>query len=99
MSDSRKKISKTDTLIDWDIDGETVKKTTSERIKEVHSQVHQKTREGDFIRSSGYSKKKNGSIQASARVEPKESLPMEDQISPENVVEYTNTNGESFYLR
>ena len=71
MSDSRKKISKTDTLIDWDIDGETVKKTISERIKEVHSQAHQKTREGDFIRASGYTKKVDGSIEASARVENK----------------------------
>ena len=96
MRDSRKKLSKTDSLISWNVDGEIVAKTLDERLKEVRSQAKEKTREGDFICSSGYSKKMDGSIQASARVEPKESLPIEDQISPENVVEYTNINGETF---
>ena len=71
MRDSRKKISKTDSLIMWNIVSETVNKTVSKMIKEVYSQAHQKTREGDFIRASGYTKKVDGSIQASARVEPK----------------------------
>ena len=96
MRDSRKKLSKTDSLISWNVDGEIVAKTLDERLKEVRFQAQEKTREGDFIRSSGYSKKMDGSIQASARVESKESLPIGDQISPENVVEYTNINGETF---
>ena len=55
----------------WNIDGEIVKKPMGERLKEVRSQAHGKTREGDHIRSSGYCKKMDGSIQASARVETK----------------------------
>ena len=71
MTDLRKKISKTDFLITWNIDGEMVTKTFDERLKEVRFQAQEKTREGDFIRPSGYTKKVDGSIQASARVEPK----------------------------
>ena len=71
MTDLRKKISKTDSLITWNIDGEMVTKTFDERLKEVRFQAQEKTREGDFIHPSGYTKKVDGSIQASARVEPK----------------------------
>ena len=71
MTDLRKKISKTDFLITWNIDGEMVTKTFDERLKEVRFQAQEKTREGDFIHPSGYTKKVDGSIQASARVEPK----------------------------
>ena len=119
MRDSRKKISKTDTLINWDIPVKAVNKTISALIEEVHSQAHQKTREDDVIRASGYTKKVDGSIEGSARVEFKKNdlenlgthklsegvdiegaglikFPDKDQISPENIVEYTNTNGETF---
>ena len=68
MSDSRKKISKTSSLISWNIDGETKTKTFDESLKEVRSQAQEKTREGDFIRASGYTKKVDGSIQGSARL-------------------------------
>ena len=71
MRDSRKKISKKDSIITWNIDGEIVKKSLNERLKEVRGQARQKSREGDVIRSSGYWKKMDGSIQASARVETK----------------------------
>ena len=75
MRDSRKKISKKDSLIVWNIDGEIVKKSLDERLKEVRSQARGKTREGDVVRSSGYCKKMDGSIQASARVETKDDDP------------------------
>ena len=75
MSDARKKISENDSIITWNIDGATVKKSLNERLKEVRSQAQEKTREGDFIRSTGYSKKMDGSIQASARVETKDDEP------------------------
>ena len=41
MSDSRKKISKTDSIIMWNIDGEIVKKSLNERLKEVGDQARQ----------------------------------------------------------
>ena len=75
MQDSRKKISKKDSIITWNIDGEIVKKSLNERLKEVRGQARQKSREGDVIRSSGYWKKMDGSIQASARVETKDDEP------------------------
>ena len=68
MRDSRKKINK-DAIISWIIDGKTVKKSYNERLKEVRSQAYQKTRDGDVIRACGYSTKRDGSLQASARVE------------------------------
>lgn len=49
MRDSRKKISKKDSLIVWNIDGEIVKKSLDERLKEVRSQARGKTREGDVV--------------------------------------------------
>ena len=73
----RKKVINKDTIIIWDIDGKTVKKSYNERLKEVRSQANQKTRDGDVIRSCGYSTKRDGSIQASARVE---NIPMFPEI-------------------
>ena len=79
MKDSRdnkrKKVINKHTIITWIIDGETVKKSYNERLKELRSQANQKTRDGDVIRSWGYSTKRDGSMQASARVESKDDEP------------------------
>ena len=48
MGSSRKKISKTDTLINWDIPVTAVNKTISALIEEVASQACKETREDDL---------------------------------------------------
>ena len=102
MAGSRKKINKADTLINWEIPVKAVNKTISALVEEVASQACKETREDDLENlgthelSEGLDKEGKPMIVRRKFSDDVDRSGWKDQISPENIVEYTNTKGETF---